>query len=68
MMSNDKMKINYFSLTWINIDKYRGSAIQTMIFIGGENLALRMLCNETPAIGLLFFTVKINIAKREKLF
>ena len=34
---------------------------ELMIFIGGRNLALSMLCNESPTVGLLFFTVKIYV-------
>ena len=30
------MKANYFSLIWINIDKYRGSAIQIMVLLEAE--------------------------------
>ena len=33
-----------------------------MIFIECRNLALSILCSETPPAGLLFFTVKIYIA------
>ena len=36
--------------------------IQPEIFIEGGNLALSMLCNETPPVGPLFFIVKICIA------
>ena len=42
-------------------------AIQLMIFIGGENLALSMLCNVTPPVCLLFFTIQIFIAQLENL-
>ena len=34
----------------------------TKFFIEGRNLALSMLCNVTPPVGLLFFTVKIYVA------
>ena len=34
----------------------------TKFFIEGRNLALSMLCNVAPPVGLLFFTVKIYIA------
>ena len=49
--------------------------IQLMISNGGGNLALLMLCNKTPPVGLLFFTIKICIVyivkiyqKKEKFF
>ena len=40
---------------------------EPMIFIGGGNLTFSMLCNATPPVGLLFFTVQIYIANRKIL-
>ena len=34
------------------------TVFQVMIFIGGRNLALSMLCNMIPPVGLLLFTSK----------
>ena len=35
--------------------------IQVMVFIGGRNLALSMLCNVTPPVALLLFTIQIYL-------
>ena len=40
-------------------------AIQLVVFIGSENLAFSIFCNETPPVSLLVFTVEINVAQME---